>query len=153
MPANSAVKDDMKSLIQSLYTQEPLDLALGLSFLANVQAVVSKSVQDAIPEINELPSKDSIRTYVLAMIVELAEFVQTLDWKPWKNKRDIDYARVLDEFADVLAFQGILILYMNRMGLASMDIAEAYNRKSIVNMQRFLGEHGNEYVQNSLIGE
>jgi dimeric dUTPase (all-alpha-NTP-PPase superfamily) len=123
------------------------DLAMGLSFLQRVQKVVSSPVSGAIPADGMLPTKDAIRTYTLAMIVETSEFLQTLNWKPWKDMKNLDKDRVVDEFADILAFQGIIIHYLFCLGITPGELAEAYAKKSITNIERFLGEHGDEYKQ------
>ena len=127
-------------------------LADALQKLAAIQHDVSMPVAGCIPEDGEMPTKDGIRTYVLAMTVELMEFVQTLDWKPWKNKTNVDRDRVIDEFADILAFQGIIIHYLELMGINPVDLAEGYRKKSIVNIERFLGRYDPQYKQVSLPG-
>jgi hypothetical protein len=129
----------------------PGGLAVGLTTLMQVQEVVSSAVDGCIPDYGHVASKDMWRTYVLAMTVELMEFLQTLNWKPWKDKKEIDIVRITDEFADILAFQGIIIKYLDSMGIGPVQLAEAYAKKTIVNIDRFLGLHGNEYKQTSLL--
>jgi dimeric dUTPase (all-alpha-NTP-PPase superfamily) len=143
---------DMYMLAKNMEVYAPHSLTMGLEYLARVQRVVSAPVEGCVVENGQIPTKDQLRTYTLAMMVELTEWLQTLDWKPWKEKA-IDGERVLDEFADILAFQGILIHYLNCLGFSAAQIAEAYNRKSIVNMGRFMGNHGEEYKQKSLFKE
>lgn len=128
-------------------------LVIGLTALMQVQTTVSSPVDGCIPEPGEQPSKDAIRTYVLAMTVELMEFLQTLNWKPWKDKPALDRERTIDEFADVLAFQGIIIKHLETMGIGPVDLAEGYAKKSVVNIDRFLGKYGEEYRQQSLFKE
>lgn len=103
-----------------------------------VQSTVSAAVPGCITE--GQPTKDQLRTYTLAMIVELGEFIQTLDWKPWKDKQDFDKSDVTYEFADILAFMGVLVVYLRKMGITPEDIGDAYVAKSITNIERFLGE-------------
>ena len=127
------------------------DLGIGLGFLRMVQKRVSSPVPGCIPPGNELPTKDTVRAYCLAFMIETAEFIQTLDWKPWKNKaKPCDTERALDEFADIMAFLGIIVEHLYRMGITPGDLAEAYRKKSIINVDRFLGEHGSEYHQETL---
>ena len=94
-----------------------------------------------------VPTKDAIRSYVLALFVELGEFVQELDWKPWKNGKKIDKERVADEFADILAFLGVILVHLEALGIDEADLAKAYRMKSVTNLRRFLGELGEEYDQ------
>ena len=114
-----------------------VSLENALHSLKDIQSVVSLPV-------------DAIRTYVLAMTVELMEFVQTLDWKPWKQKSNLDIERIVDEFADILAFQGVLIYYLYLLGISPEMIELGYRKKSIENIDRFLGKKDAEYKQPSL---
>mgnify|MGYP000429717305 CR=1 FL=1 len=127
-----------------------VSLENALHSLKDIQSVVSLPVEGCIPVEGELPSKDAIRTYVLAMTVELMEFVQTLDWKPWKQKSNLDIERIVDEFADILAFQGVLIYYLYLLGISPEMLELGYRKKSIENIDRFLGKKGAEYKQPSL---
>lgn len=132
---------------------EPDGLASGLTHLADTQVVVSLPVKGAVPVTIEQLTKDNIRTYVLAMIIEIAEFTQTLDWKPWKTKTDFNPETTADEFADILAFLGLIVYYLNLMGISSETLARAYNRKSIVNIDRFLGNKAPAFRQASIFEE
>lgn len=124
------------------------DLANGLDVLVEMQKQVSLPVPGAIVSGTAWPSKDAVRTYALAMIVEVAEWVQTLDYKAWKPGTKA-YPRehpeiVADEFADILAFLGILTHYMEQWGITTEDIAAAYIRKSAENVRRINASFGKE---------
>jgi len=100
--------------MDNTYLTGARDLANGLDVLVEMQKQVSSPVPGAIPTGSDWPTKDAVRTYTLAMIVEIAEWVQTLDYKPWKNSAPDAYPvlsdTVADEFADILAFLGILTI-------------------------------------------
>lgn len=51
-----------------------------------------------------LTHKPTLAQYILALNVEIAELVNTLPWKWWKQKQGVNKAQSLDELADVLAF-------------------------------------------------
>lgn len=146
----NALYEEMSEFLETLKSVEPVSLENALYTLKTVQGVVSKPVEGCIPEEGEFPTKDAIRTYALAMMVETAEFVQTLNWKPWKDKQVIDRYKVVDEFADILAFMGILVYYMELLGISQKQLADGYTKKSIENIERFLGKHNPEYKQKSL---
>lgn len=116
------------------------DLANGLDVLVEMQKQVSLPVPGAIVTGTAWPTKDAVRTYTLAMIVEVAEWVQTLDYKAWKPGVEArpreESERVADEWADVMAFMGILMHYMEQWGLTTEDLAAAYIRKSAENVRR-----------------
>lgn len=124
------------------------DLANGLDALVTVQKLVSAPVPGAIPVGTQRPSKDAVRTYTLALMVEVAEWVQTLDYKAWhpgsEAKLRESNERVADEWADILAFIGILVVYMEQLGIETEDLAEAYVRKSAVNIERIGKNYGNK---------
>lgn len=138
---NDRIKEDAQKLHTDLDNRvEVLTfLQAGLETLHGVQMVVSSLDKDCIPENGEHASTDQVRTYMLALIVELTELVQELNWKPWKNHKHINQARVADEFADVLAFLGILIIYLDSLGIPPSRLAEAYVSKTKVNIERMLG--------------
>ena len=86
-------------------------------------------------------SPESLRQYSLALVVETAELLQELDWRAWRVGKAIDRERVADEFADILAFLGILTMdVMAQAGLTEQDLAEAFTRKTDVNIARSQGK-------------
>lgn len=124
------------------------DIANGLDALVKMQRLVSAPVPGAIPVGTQHPSKDAVRTYTLALMVEVAEWVQTLDYKAWHPGSVAELReskeRVTDEWADVLAFIGILLVQMEQLGIETEDLAEAYVRKSAVNIERITKHFGHE---------
>ena len=124
-----------------VFDQYRTDLENGFRALQVIQRVVSGAVPGAIPGPEDRNSKDAVRTYTLAMMVEIAEWVQTVDWKPWKDHNTDSFLRehssiVAEEFADILAFLGILMIYMDNWNIDAQDLADAYLVKSVTNMDR-----------------
>lgn len=116
------------------------ELAGGLRALHGVQSIVSAMVPDAIPVEDDVPPA-AVLTYCFAFIKEVTELMDELGWKPWKPRKVINRERVADEFADILAFLGLIIIYVLKLtGLTFEDLARAYLRKSDVNVARFNGE-------------
>jgi len=116
-------------------------LSESLALLALNQTTISQGDLGCIPPEGQAPSKDAVRSYALALMIEVAEFTQELDWKPWKTKQLVDQERVADEFADILAFLGIILIYLDRMGISPSVLARAYNHKSKINIDRFISRH------------
>lgn len=143
---NSIVKEDVKVLEDSrkIHIDETsmINLFRGLAVLMDTQAVVSAMASgNALPAAGELPSKDQIRTYFLSIMVEEVELMNEFNWKPWKNgEKAINAEKVADEFADVLAFLGIILNYLRAHGIGLYDLALQYGVKSKVNMDRFNGK-------------
>ncbi len=109
-------------------------LILGLQVLLKTQQDVTPKLD---PQIFERPIDETTRTYILATIVELTELMDELDWKLWTPPQPLDKDKIADEFADILAFLGIIqwILY-HRVGLTPYDLARAYKAKTIENADR-----------------
>lgn len=73
----------------------------------------------------------------LAMMCELAEIVEEVNFKWWKNPREIDGRAVLEELADLLHFfVGTCI----RLGFSAEELYAAYVRKNEENFRRQRGE-------------
>jgi NTP pyrophosphatase (non-canonical NTP hydrolase) len=116
------------------------EIADGLLALAEVQEFVSGHVPSANPVTGNVGS-EQVLTYGFALLKEVTELMDELQWKSWKPRKAVDTARAADEFADILAFLGLYVHYMRRLaGLAPEDLAAAYARKSQVNVDRFTGK-------------
>ncbi len=72
----------------------------------------------------------------MAIVVELAELLDEVNFKWWKNPRPVDKDRVAEELADVLHFFVSMCL---KVGLSADDLHGAYVRK---NRENFLRQEG-----------
>lgn len=70
---------------------------------------------------------------VLAAMVELAEVAEEVNYKWWKNPKEIDKAALTEELADVLHFYLSLCL---RAGITTDDLYSAYMAKNEKNRER-----------------
>lgn len=109
------------------------DLAKGLEYLRLKQ----KPLLEKIGHNNIEP--DTLARYGLALQIEISEFVNETGWKIWK-KKPADLSRVREEMADVLAFFGVWMLLLDRMGITVEELAEEYDRKNQINHDRFDGK-------------
>lgn len=112
---------------------DPYALRDGLLFLEKMQRLVSSQVPDTIYRDGEVPSNENISHYTLATIVELIEMMNEMPWKKWSHTDRHNVAhtqRICDEFADVLAFIGILLSYVRAFGVTPEKIAESYIKTS-----------------------
>lgn len=123
-------------------------LTRGLALLKQTQFKVSGMVPGAVQDPSERPSPEQVRTYFLALAVELYELMNEFPaWKPWKEPKPVDRDRVIDEFADILAFLGLILYYIETLGIDMVDLAEGYAKKTNVNVSRFNGEVDGYRVQ------
>lgn len=107
-------------------------IAQGLSTWMGIQQFVSEHKKPI--------DVDDIATHTMALIVELSEMLQETNWKYWKPDGDISLAKIAEEFADVMAFIGILLVTLDKLGIPPHMLAEYYAQKSLINIERFTGK-------------
>lgn len=88
------------------------------------------------------PTKDTLTRYALALTIEASEFANELPWKTWKPGMEFDRDRLVDEYADILAFLGTWVALMKEMGIDEATLAAAYVAKLERNHARFDGTSG-----------
>lgn len=83
---------------------------------------------------NEVVLTQAMKTYIMALQVELVEVLNELNWKPWKQTRkQIDMSKLKDELIDCTHFLLELLI------IAGMDAEEThklYWQKMQVNLTR-----------------
>lgn len=128
-------------------------LATALTVLMNIQHDVSSAIPGCITP-GEGPTSNQVRTYFLAFIVEAVELMNEFPaWKPWKEEKPYEPTRVIDEFADILAFMGIILNFMHELGINMFDVANGYAKKTNVNIARFNGEVDGYRIIKGLFGK
>ncbi|MDI3298154.1 MAG: dUTPase [Bacillota bacterium] len=75
----------------------------------------------------------------IALIAELIEVLEALNFKWWKNPHPVDGAAIQEELADVLHFFVSLCLHL---GVGPDELYEAYVRKQRENLARQHGRSG-----------
>ncbi len=74
------------------------------------------------------------RILALALMVELGEFIQELNWKPWKKtKKTLKQAKIKEELIDCLHFLFELMILWD---LNASEIFSVYLSKMEVNLNR-----------------
>lgn len=119
-------------------------LSDGLGAMVSIQSVVSPELTPDLFADDGGLTKEGVAVVAAALQVELGEFINELDWKPWK-KHHVDREAVVEEFADIMAFLGLLMLHLEaRYGITVEDLADAYLTKSVKNVDRANGRSGEE---------
>ena len=136
------VSESAERQLDTLLSQYTEILRDGLTSLMLVHHVTNQIVKHGDSTLDEcLLSDDVLRTYVLALMVEVGEFVQTLQWKPWRKTHVVeDRSATLSEFADILAFIGVLLTILNARGFSVDEIVKEYTAKEHINFKRFMDE-------------
>lgn len=99
---------------------------------------LQKSLDTEIQERRNLdfPMEQWIQKDVLAMISELAELLDEVNFKWWKNPKPINEADLHGELVDVLHF---FISMCIRAGMSAEDLYEGYIAKNKENFDRQYG--------------
>jgi dimeric dUTPase (all-alpha-NTP-PPase superfamily) len=88
---------------------------------------------DAIPADRKLQN-EWVRNYCLAMSQEIAELVDSTNWKWWRRKVDLfDEQNLKVELVDILHFW---VSACQVMGLDAEDVHRMYMQKNAVNRKR-----------------
>jgi dUTP pyrophosphatase len=88
---------------------------------------------DDIPKERRLQNEWA-RNYALAMTQELAELVDSTNWKWWRTKVDLfDEQNLKVELVDILHFW---VSACQVMGLSAEDVFRMYTQKNAINAQR-----------------
>lgn len=77
-----------------------------------------------------------IKMQTLAMISELSELLDEVNFKWWKNPKEIEPANIKEELVDILHFYVGMCL---RMGMTSTELYEIYLKKNKENFDRQYG--------------
>lgn len=90
--------------------------------------------------------KDTLARYGTALMIEVAEFVNETPWKLWKEYPEeltpLQKSKLVEEYADILAFMGTWLNFLELMGIDPDDVAAGYIRKVEKNHARFNGTSG-----------
>lgn len=112
------------------------DLEYALFFLRDKQLPLLQRLD------HDNVDKDTLARYATALMIEAAEFSNSLPWKAWKryDEKPLDVEAVTEEFVDLLHFVGTFVCLLEHFGIHPDDIAKAFVKKNVVNHQRFDGD-------------
>lgn len=78
-----------------------------------------------------------IQKEVLAIISELAEILDEVNFKWWKDPKPVDKGRLTEELVDLLHF---FLSTCLKVGIGPDELFEAYRAKNLENFRRIRGE-------------
>lgn len=100
-----------------------------LNYLLNKQAHLQKKMGNPMGE-----GEEALKENALALIVEVTEMLNEINWKPWKEtKKEINQEALLYEIVDILQFMGNII---NAAGITAEALEDAYRQKLMINTKR-----------------
>lgn len=83
-----------------------------------------------------IPMEEWIQKETLAMLSELAELIDEVNFKWWKNKKAVDPDRVKEELVDILHFFVSMCL---KTGMDAKELTQRYLAKNKENFDRQAG--------------
>lgn len=102
--------------------------------------VIQKTLNDRIKEKRGLDGIDEMswmQKYTLAMLSEMAELLDEVNFKWWKNPKPIDQAALKEELVDILHF------FLSMCLAAGMDAEEIHRIYLMKNQENFARQEGN----------
>lgn len=75
----------------------------------------------------------------MGLIVEVGEFLNETPWKSWPKdpSKTPNLERITEEFVDMISYLGSWVNFLNMLGISTLDLAQAYQRKLEENNARF----------------
>lgn len=86
--------------------------------------------------LQDIPMEVWIQRETLAMLSELAELIDEVNFKWWKNPRPVDADKVKEELVDILHF------FVSMCHKTGMDARELHARYMAKNQENFDRQHG-----------
>lgn len=86
--------------------------------------------------LSDIPMEQWIQKETLAMLSELAELIDEVNFKWWKNPKPVDTDKVKDELVDILHF------FVSMCLKTGMDASELHERYMNKNKENFARQHG-----------
>jgi dimeric dUTPase (all-alpha-NTP-PPase superfamily) len=83
--------------------------------------------------LQDIPMEQWIQKETLAMISELAELIDEVNFKWWKNEKPVDVDKVKDELVDILHFFVSMCL---KTGMNAQELFQRYLDKNKENFDR-----------------
>lgn len=110
----------------------------GMDKLDIIFAMQEKFDQDVIKNrhLEDIRPEEWIQKQTLAMLSELAELIAEVNFKWWKNPKEVNTDNVKEEIVDILHF---FTGMCNRMGMGSQELYERYLAKNEENFKRQYG--------------
>jgi dimeric dUTPase (all-alpha-NTP-PPase superfamily) len=110
--------------------QDMLEQIFALQQRFDDSLITQRGLEDITPE-------EWIQKETLAMMSELAELIDEVNFKWWKNPRPVDNDRVKGELVDVLHFFVSMCL---KTGMDARELCDRYIEKNQVNFLRQQGK-------------
>jgi len=119
---------------------DKLDTVFSMQQKLNEDIIRRRGLQGISPE-------EWIQKHMLAMLSEMAELLDEVNFKWWKNKKPIDQDALREELVDILHF------YVSMCLAAGMDSRELFERYMNKNEENFKRQDGTSEKKGYEAGE
>ena len=119
----------IEELFEKAGAMDQLELIFALQKAFDDELIERRSLQQVTKE-------EWIQKETLAMLSELSELIDEVNFKWWKNPKPVQEIRVKEELVDILHFFVSMCL---KMGMTSEELSRMYVEK---NRENFNRQHG-----------
>ncbi len=123
-------KEELNELFQlDLKGKDKLDMIFELQEKFDQDVIKNRQLENIQPE-------EWIQKQTLAVMSELAELLNEVNFKWWKNPKEVNEKNVKEELIDILHF---FVGMCNRIGMSSTELFKIYIEKNKENFKRQYG--------------
>lgn len=123
-------KEELNELFQlDLKGKDKLDMIFELQEKFDLDVIKNRKLENIQPE-------EWIQKQTLAVMSELAELLNEVNFKWWKNPKEVNIMNVKEELIDILHF---FVGMCNRIGMSSTELFKIYIEKNKENFKRQYG--------------
>lgn len=123
-------KEELNELFQlDLKDKDKLDMIFELQEKFDQDVIKNRQLENIQPE-------EWIQKQTLAVMSELAELLNEVNFKWWKNPKEVNEKNVKEELIDILHF---FVGMCNRIGMSSTELFKIYIEKNKENFKRQYG--------------
>lgn len=123
-------KEELNELFQlDLNGKDKLDMIFELQEKFDQDVIKNRKLENIQPE-------EWIQKQTLAVMSELAELLNEVNFKWWKNPKEVNTMNVKEELIDILHF---FVGMCNRIGMSSTELFKIYIEKNKENFKRQYG--------------
>lgn len=123
-------KEELNELFKlDLKGKDKLDMIFELQEKFDQDVIKNRKLENIQPE-------EWIQKQTLAVMSELAELLNEVNFKWWKNPKEVNTMNVKEELIDILHF---FVGMCNRIGMSSTELFKIYIEKNKENFKRQYG--------------
>ena len=107
-----------------------------LEKMLEIQRTLNQTIKDK-RNLHDITPMEWMQKYTLAMLSEMGEMLDEVNFKWWKNPKEVDFPALKEELVDILHFFLSMCL---ASGMDAEEIYQIYLRKNEENVRRQEGK-------------